>query len=282
MYHRIASPGDVPDSLRPLCVSPARFAEQMEVVASSFRACPVQQSPWGSRSRGSGNVVVTFDDGYADNFLIARGILEQFEIPAEIYVTTDNVAQKTPYWWDQLYYSVKGVQKDELQFALNHRQLAGSTAAARSDLLSNLRLGCDVDADCRPMTIDELTSMSSHPLITIGGHTVSHPRLSQMSAKEQFQEISEGRKQLQEWMGVPIPGFAIPFGGAPDYNSETLRAVRASGFRYCMTTLPGIATHHCSEYELPRFMVMDWDGDTFRKQMENWFLRAPVTGLKGS
>ena len=226
-------------------------------------------------------MVVTFDDGYADNFLIARGILEKFDIPAEIYVTTENIATGTPYWWDQFYYGLNNVKNEEFCSAANHRQLAGLTSADRADRLANLRPGYHVDPDCRPMTMEELTSLCSHPLITIGGHTVSHPRLSQMSPTEQLQEISEGRKRLQEWMGTPIPGFAIPFGGASDYNSETLRAVRASGFRYCMTTVPGIATRHCSEYELPRFMVMDWDGDIFRKQLENWFRRAPVTGLKG-
>lgn len=47
-------------------------------------------------------VVVTFDDGYADNLYQAKPLLEQYQIPATVFVTTANVGQKREFWWDEM------------------------------------------------------------------------------------------------------------------------------------------------------------------------------------
>jgi peptidoglycan/xylan/chitin deacetylase (PgdA/CDA1 family) len=46
-------------------------------------------------------VVVTFDDGYADNFLNARPLLEQFDIPAAVFVASGYLNSRG-FWWDEL------------------------------------------------------------------------------------------------------------------------------------------------------------------------------------
>jgi peptidoglycan/xylan/chitin deacetylase (PgdA/CDA1 family) len=101
MYHRIANITSDPWSL---AVDPAHFAEQMDCLRKEFVVVPLarvrEETANGSLARGA--VAVTFDDGYADNLSLARPILERFEIPATVFVTTGALGASGELWWDEL------------------------------------------------------------------------------------------------------------------------------------------------------------------------------------
>lgn len=48
------------------------------------------------------SVVLTFDDGYQDNFINAKPLLEKYSIPATIFVTCDYIGGRSEFWWDDL------------------------------------------------------------------------------------------------------------------------------------------------------------------------------------
>lgn len=101
MYHRIAEAQSDPWSL---CVTPAHFAQQLAVIARQARPVAlkhVRDDVPGARSTVR-SVVVTFDDGYADNLHLAKPLLESREIPATIFVATQHVAHGGTFWWDDL------------------------------------------------------------------------------------------------------------------------------------------------------------------------------------
>jgi peptidoglycan/xylan/chitin deacetylase (PgdA/CDA1 family) len=81
----------------------------------------------------------------------------------------------------------------------------------------------------------EIAELAAHPLVTIGAHTHSHPRLSRLSAAAVQHEISYGRARLEEWAGKPVLHFAYPKG---DFNAETVEIVRAAGFASAVTVRP--------------------------------------------
>src|SRR5437773_7886298 len=47
-------------------------------------------------------IIVTFDDGYADNLYHARPLLERYDIPATVFVTAGYIEQEREFWWDEL------------------------------------------------------------------------------------------------------------------------------------------------------------------------------------
>jgi glycosyltransferase involved in cell wall biosynthesis/peptidoglycan/xylan/chitin deacetylase (PgdA/CDA1 family) len=101
MYHRVAEVSTDPWSL---CVTPQHFAEHLEILKKHFRPIQLQQLIKallnGKVPRRS--VVVTFDDGYADNLLNARPLLEYHNVPATVFLSTGYIGQGREFWWDEL------------------------------------------------------------------------------------------------------------------------------------------------------------------------------------
>ena len=101
MYHRVA---ELPADPQLLAVRPARFAEQLEVLRADFRPRSLSDLLSGLHDGrfGRRTVVITMDDGYADNLVAAKPLLERFAIPATVFVATDYIGRVREFWWDEL------------------------------------------------------------------------------------------------------------------------------------------------------------------------------------
>ena len=80
LYHRIAELELDPWNL---CVTPDHFAEQLEVLQKYANPISLKQLVSFHRAGNipERTVVVTFDDGYADNLHYAKPILEKYQTP---------------------------------------------------------------------------------------------------------------------------------------------------------------------------------------------------------
>jgi len=101
LYHRIADP---PIDPQQLCVTPGHFAEHLDVLGRTGRVLPLRElvRSLSTRTVRRGSVVITFDDGYADNCSEALPLLERYSAPATVFVTAGHVGSERPFWWDEL------------------------------------------------------------------------------------------------------------------------------------------------------------------------------------
>jgi peptidoglycan/xylan/chitin deacetylase (PgdA/CDA1 family) len=101
MYHRIGPEDGDPWHLG---VSPARFDEHLAVVARTLRPLSMAELVQALRDRKLPRraVVVTLDDGYADNLHAAKPLLERHGVPATVFVTSGYVGSQREFWWDEL------------------------------------------------------------------------------------------------------------------------------------------------------------------------------------
>jgi peptidoglycan/xylan/chitin deacetylase (PgdA/CDA1 family) len=104
MYHRITDA--LPDPWG-CCVSPENFAEHLELLRKEYQPVALSEFPGViSRSKfplsGRRPVAVTFDDGYADNLLTALPLLRKYNIPATIFITTENINRQQEFWSDEM------------------------------------------------------------------------------------------------------------------------------------------------------------------------------------
>ncbi len=101
MYHRIAdSQADVWN----IAISPENLEEQLKYLKKAGRVIPLKELVKEVRNKKikKNSVVITFDDGYADNFYIAKPLLEKYNLPATFFIPSINIGQQKEFWWDEL------------------------------------------------------------------------------------------------------------------------------------------------------------------------------------
>jgi len=101
IYHRVA---DLERDPQLLSVSPEHFDDQMRMLARDHAVISLVELLDALRHKRTPNraVVVTFDDGYADNLISAEPILAAHGIPATVFVSSGYITAPREYWWDEL------------------------------------------------------------------------------------------------------------------------------------------------------------------------------------
>ena len=101
LYHRVAKLKSDPWGL---AVTPRRFDEHLEVLRQHAKPVRLRELSRGLRDGvlPERAVVVTFDDGYADNLHNAKPLLERHDVPATVFVVSGFVGRKREFWWDEL------------------------------------------------------------------------------------------------------------------------------------------------------------------------------------
>ena len=292
MYHRVGTQGADPWSLR---VSPTHFAEHLDVLRRFGSPLPLQRLV-ADQQRGrirERSIAITFDDGYADNLLYARPLLERFDVPATVFVATGQLGQAREFWWDELELLLDApVQQAELWLDIGgqtrrwqlHEEQARSrlyvsvwealqplSAEQQGQALAAIRSWVGVSPLARPshraLRPDELRALNDGDLVEIGAHTISHPLLSAHPADAQHEEIAGSRAQLEQILDRPVTGFSYPYG---DCRPETVRLVREAGLVYACSTMKDAVWRGSEPYRLPRHQVDDWSGAEFEQRLTQW------------
>lgn len=123
----------------------------------------------------------------------------------------------------------------------------------------------------RALTHDEIRQLAEGGLIEVGAHTVNHPALSTLSPPDQITEIIESKRELESILNRPVTSFAYPYGTKDDYTRESVDAVRQAGFTCACSNYTGVVQPRTDLFELPRFVVRDWDGNEFEQRLRGWF-----------
>lgn len=83
---------------------------------------------------------------------------------------------------------------------------------------------------------DELLNLAAEPLCTIGAHTVTHPKLENLSVQEQRVEIKQSKQELESLLGHSVDHFSYPHGS---YNDDTIGVIKECGFRTALMAWGG-------------------------------------------
>ena len=104
MYHRILPDEKIGEDLDlGLAISCSNFENQIKMLKSRFKIYSMDEFVDNlKKEKNEFMLTITFDDGYKDNLLYALPILEKFEVPALIYITTNFLEQNVDLWWYEL------------------------------------------------------------------------------------------------------------------------------------------------------------------------------------
>lgn len=114
-----------------------------------------------------------------------------------------------------------------------------------------------VDSSPEFLSTAQLRDLAEHPRIQIGGHGVSHHRLSALSIDEVRQELETSRSRLTTITGKDVTCMSYPHGS---YNTRILTEVARAGFRFAATSETGFFRLRSHPLEIPRLDI--WAGDS--------------------
>jgi peptidoglycan/xylan/chitin deacetylase (PgdA/CDA1 family) len=313
MYHRIGSPAVDPWQLS---VSEKNFEQHLRLLQRQKIVQPLPSiiGDLKERKLDTKCIALTFDDGYADNYLIAKPLLEKYGIPATFFITSRNVDSKNEFWWDELakillltkqlpptlsleinglsfFYDLGEETSLTAELTEHHKEyIAYQPKTLRSELyyklwesfspmptgeqlqlLNKIREWAGVPGLPRPeflcLTSSQIKDLTDSKLFNTGGHTASHPMLSNYNKEAQHEEILGNKLFLEQIAGQKIDLFAYPSG---KHDASTIEILKQLNFDAAFTTNAKTVKNDSDPFTLGRFQVNNCTGDELKKMLLKW------------
>lgn len=204
-----------------------------------------------ARDKDAEGYILTFDDGYKDNLIHALPIIEKYNVPAIIFITTGFINGQVYPLERALYNGLRDFEKYEkcrhdLKFGTYDQRLQKLKELTASDYFER--------EDNLFMSWDELKEIAKHPLISLGAHSHTHPNLAKLNPIEQWRELTRPQKILKQYLGFKPDILAYPYGG----NSKMTRGLSwLSGYKMALATKEGRADAKSDMFRLPRMNIME-------------------------
>lgn len=222
-------------------------------------------------------VCFTLDDGYKDNFDIAYPIFKKYQVPFAIFVTTDFPDYKARLWWYEIEDLI--LSKSELRLGngeviqcSTYKEKCDAFLYVRSLILKLDRLNFEKEyinllniseshareyAKTLSMSWDDISSLASDSLCTIGGHSMTHPPFNMLSEKELEFEVTEGCGKLERAIGKRIEHFAYPFGTSLEIGEREHSFMSRFQFKTILTASHGYINHETDVSRIPRVFLSE-------------------------
>lgn len=219
-------------------------------------------------------LMLTFDDGFRDNFDIALPILKSHGVSATFFLVTSLIGSSVVPWWDRIAYMVRNAPARAVQLHYPTSAtipLVGDREISIRNVLRHFKCSSSVSTDKYLAQIEEVTGVTS-PVATerrfidwsearrmlsegmsIGSHTRSHTILSQLSYDDQILELRHSKQELESQLRTKIDAIAYPVGSRTAFTSNTQRAVAETGYRTAFSKYGGVnAVGSLQPYDLRR------------------------------
>ncbi|WP_174236084.1 polysaccharide deacetylase family protein [Rhodanobacter sp. L36] len=285
-YHRVLTlddPGAFDFDLELVSTSAEMFREQMTMVKQRFRPMrmgDVIAALDSGKRLPADAVVVTFDDGYDDNYRVAFPILRELGVPATFFVSTGHIDSGQPFAYDWLVYMLLHTAAAHLVLPelrmdapvpadrAGRRELAGEVLLRMKGLDDSEQLlligrmerdwnmpRAEAPAYCRPMSWSQVREMHAAGF-EIGSHGVHHKMLAKLSPEELQLELRESKATLERELDQPATLLSYPVGGDRAFNDSVVRATKDAGYRMACSYVCGTNPYPLSNrYALRRLPV---------------------------
>lgn len=297
-YHRvfdIAKESDFPFDPELISASTANFKDQIQHVATHFvpiTCADLLAAIDSGRSLPRRAIIITFDDGYADNYTHAFPVLRSLGVPATIFLATAYIGGTEIFWFDRVAnivfrapsgdYPVPGIREPLRLADIASRRLAskvvlrhmkGLPDLQRRELINwlseLLKTECPADDPTlsEAMTWAQVREMASAGF-EFGSHTASHPLLTQLDDIALDRELAESRDAIAGQLGRPVNIFSYPDGGAEAFDPRVIAAVKRAGYQLGLSYVSGAShLHSLNRYAIQRLHVERYTSRTHFQAM---------------
>jgi peptidoglycan/xylan/chitin deacetylase (PgdA/CDA1 family) len=226
-------------------------------------------------------VCITIDDGYRDTLQWAYPILKRHDAPFAVYIPTSFPDRVGELWWLALEAVVARNSRIALMLDGREQGFDCDDVAAKRDLFDQLyryvrslpteeelrvfvrdlsgRYRVDIMEFCNDLCMDwnELGTLASDPLVTIGAHTVNHVMLAKVPERMARAEMEMSRSVIEASLGKRPDHLSYPVGDRTSAGPREFRIAQDLGFKTAVTTRPGVLfpEHRDHLMALPRISL---------------------------
>ena len=226
-------------------------------------------------------LVLTFDDGYRDNYTHAFALAQELQVPITIFLIPYYIESGNYFWWlkgrllvqqaqvdkasidERTYHLYEQEEREALAHAIYTRMLFTSSVAEREAFLASVSAALKAPASpvsedeaSLPLTWTQVLEMARNEYVSFGAHTIHHPVLSYLADPDEIRrEVRECRTVLEQKLGYPVNSFAYPLGKLEHIGDAGVCAVQEAGYAWALTTVPGLNTAKCNPYLLRRIPI---------------------------
>lgn len=234
-----------------LQVKVSKFRKQMEYLKQHYDVVSIDQVN-DKRKSNKPRAVITFDDGYENNYTVAYPILRELGLPATIYVVTGTVDTNHIFWYDRLWLcglhqtidGLKDKHPREIELVVDEMILPHWTK-----LLTNNEF--NILQTFGPLKKLHIEEMSNSGLITFGSHTHKHEIVTRISFDEFKYTFLRSLEILKSWNINISNSFCFPNGW---FDESHVKYINSSGIEYIISVGGGAYTSQHSRI-VPRFGV---------------------------
>ena len=260
------------------------FIEQMDYVNNFCN--PITLDDWLSyRTSGellpNNSVIISFDDGFRNNFTVAAPILADRKIPAIFYVSSGVISTNIMFWVDILEDCLHLCKQSSIQITLDKtiefktetdddKFITLMTIKKWCKLASNIeknrvltevsnktcvKPSVDHYSDYEKISWTELVEMHQNHLFTIGGHSLYHNILTSLEDDLLEKEIRTSLDLLEINLNTQIKHYSYPEGQSNHYSDRVIALLKEAGIICCPTAIHGINDASEDPFHLKRVMV---------------------------
>jgi peptidoglycan/xylan/chitin deacetylase (PgdA/CDA1 family) len=266
-FHRARVGGDASFPLDEgvIDITPHQLSRRLEMVKKHFTPIGTDEmiAHLGGAPLPANPILISFDDGYRDNFDVVLPILARHRVKAVFFIATAYVTERRVFWWDRINYLIKHSTRTsivvtypiEVRVNISTRGTRRSAIAwllqlvkqaARLDLsrfLDDLAEAAGVAwtpqlerqlADENVMTWDQVRALRAAGM-AVESHTRTHRVLQTLDARELATELRGSREELESELGAPVRAISYPVGQRIENRADIRAALVSAGYQIGFT-----------------------------------------------
>jgi peptidoglycan/xylan/chitin deacetylase (PgdA/CDA1 family) len=231
--------------------------------------------------------IITFDDGYIDNYHKAFPLLKKHNLCASFYIATDFIDLAKIPWWDEIAFLLRhsvnqtycliGTNKNfslvenKIDKVIQQIMTAIKLLTTHNvlDVLNDIKVNFpeanlllnniqQKESQKLFMTWSQIKEMSDNGM-EIGSHTISHRILSQLSIGEQQAEISHSKSIIEKNINKKVNSLAYPVGRYHCYNFQSEEAAKEAGYQIAFNNEAGFHRSVTNHFAINRYCIASDD-----------------------
>lgn len=252
-YHRVLP--DFLETVHPIyTILPEQFEAQMAFLAAegfvSLSLPEYAEIARGLSPAPRRSVLITFDDGYADNYRISWTIAKKYRFNLNLFICTSLIGENHPV-----------IMTKDGYVILKH---GAKMVQSRPDVLDDIRKSPEL---WRPLNWQELEEMQAAG-VHFGFHSHSHRNLALQPPAEIAADIANGMELFERRLGHRPRFFALPYGWYDAYTRATISTLRQLNLEFIFGTHLGRARLPGAPSVLPRLSIHQSDDlATFQRKL---------------